>query len=400
MIGKFAKIPTTSMRAVCEAWSAAGRVPGAVCTELGMRIAWGVCVAVATAAILAVVVARRTAPAQHKTAAVAARPTRTHPTVLLLGGERAGKTNVFLRLAMDVAPPTATSQRVSEADVAASDRAPAMHLVDVPGHARLRHAAHAHLDDADALVYCIDASVASRGGSESATAAAALSTMKRTDLQAALMDSVDFLHDTLCALAARREARGKRAPPALLVLFTRADQSPVFADRHSLQDEKRRAQLLARCRRGLDAALASRRASRGLHTQTGRVTVEGIAEVDAARTSVWAQMYAAAKPVLRALPFLAWAAPEEARVAAELHPTRFGHNVRAGAGHQREAQADYVARTSRTGDEVLAQLQRSVVEDGRAHYGLASIDCRGAWQPGAGEDSLGEVYTWLARLSS
>ena len=73
-----------------------------------------------------------------------------------------------------VAPPTATSQRVSEADVAASDRAPAMHLVDVPGHARLRHAAHAHLDDADALVYCIDASVASRGGSESATAAAAL----------------------------------------------------------------------------------------------------------------------------------------------------------------------------------------------------------------------------------
>ena len=140
------------MRAVCEAWSAAGRVPGAVCTELGMRIAWGVCVAVATAALLAVVVARRTAPAQHKTAAVAARPTRTHPTVLLLGGERAGKTNVFLRLAMDVAPPTATSQRVSEADVAASDRAPAMHLVDVPGHARLRHAAHAHLDDADALI--------------------------------------------------------------------------------------------------------------------------------------------------------------------------------------------------------------------------------------------------------
>lgn len=386
------------MRAVCEAWSDAGRLPGAVCTELGMRVVWGVCVAVATAALLAALVARRTAPA--KEAAVAARPARTHPTVLLLGGERAGKTNVFLRLAMDVAPDTATSQRVNAADVAASDRAPAMHLVDVPGHARLRHAAHAHLDEADALIYCIDASVASRGGSESATAAAALSTLKRTDLQAALMDSVDWLHDTLCTLAARREARGTRAPPALLVLFTRADLSPVFADRHSLQDEKRRAQLLARCRRGLDAALASRRASRGLTTQTGRVTVEGIAEVEAAHTSVWTKVYAAAKPVLRALPFLAWAAPGDARVAVELHPTRFGHNVRAGAGHRREAQADYVARTSRTGDEVLAQLQTSLVEDGRAHFGLASIDRRGAWQPGAGEDSLEEVRTWLARLTT
>ncbi|WFC97060.1 hypothetical protein MBRA1_003725 [Malassezia brasiliensis] len=386
------------MRAVCEAWSAAGPLPGAVCTELGMRVAWGVCVAVAAAAILAAVVARRTAPA--KEAAVAARPTRTHPTVLLLGGERAGKTNVFLRLAMDVAPDTATSQRVNTADVAASDRTPAMHLVDVPGHARLRHAAHAHLDEADALVYCIDASVASRGGSESATAAAALSTMKRTDLQAALMDSVDWLHDTLCALAARREARATRAPPALLVLFTRADLSPVFADRHSLQDEKRRAQLLARCRRGLDAALASRRASRGLATQTGRVTVEGIAEIDAAHTSLWTRMYTAAKPVLRALPFLAWAAPEDERVAAELHPTRFGHNVRAGAGHRREAQADYVARTSRAGDEVLAQLQASLVEDGRAHFGLASIDRRGAWQPGAGEDRLEDVHAWLARLAT
>lgn len=324
---------------------------------------------------------------------------RSPPKVVLLGAERAGKTNVFLRLAMGIAPDTATTQRVATASVARSDAAPALRLVDVPGHARLRAAALDELDDADALVFCLDASVASRGGSESATAAAALSTMKRTDLQDALLDSVDYLHDTLRTLAERRLAASNTRPPALLVLFTRADLSPVFADRRNLSDEKRRAQLLARCRRGLASALATRRASRGLQSgAAGRVTVEGIAEVADTRRSLVGRAADALAPVLRAVPFLRWAAPEDTRVAAELHPTRFGHNVRAGAGHQQESSVDYVVSTSRT-DELLAQLHPRVVADGCAHWGLVSLDRSATWQPGGGEDHLGDLYAWLQTLA-
>ena len=135
-----------------------------------------------------------------------ARGTRT---LVLLGSEQAGKTSVFLRMALGVTPETATSQQVNTAALEAGRFGPAaLRLVDVPGHARLRAHAWEWLDEADALVFCIDASVASRGGSESATAAAALSTMKRTDLQEALTESVDYLHETLATLAARRLAPG------------------------------------------------------------------------------------------------------------------------------------------------------------------------------------------------
>lgn len=382
-------MPTMALRAVCDA------VSGRPCAQETERLVWIACAATAAAVLLAAWALRKPRSA---TMPIEAR-VRSPPNVVLLGAEQAGKTSVFLRLSMDVAPDTVTSQRVQSAAVAPSERTPALELVDVPGHARLRTAAQEHLDRANALVFCIDASAASRGGSESATAAAALSTMKRTDLQESLMESVDFLHDTLRALAERRAERDA-PPPALLLLFTRADKSPLFVDRRHLGDEKRRAQLLARCRRGVETALASRRISRGMHTGAGRVTVEGIQEVADTRRSLWGRAHDSFLPVLRMLPFWLRTAQDGERIAPALHPTRFGHNVRAGAGHQQEVQADYVAPRARMAmDELLTHLDARIVAHGCAEWGLASVDRTASWQPGAGADSLADLYAFLRRLA-
>lgn len=387
-----------------ESLCGALRALGLACEDQAY-VLWIVCAA--TIAAVAIGTRALAAKAVPEAPSEATKKKSGPRKVVLLGGEQAGKTNVFLRLTMDVAPDTATSQRVNTASVARSEKNPhGLQLVDVPGHARLRTAAYDHLDDADALVFCIDASVASRGGSESATAAAALSTMKKTDLQESLMESVDFLHDTLRTLAERRRGGSAPPPPALFVLFTRADKSPLFADRRMLSDEKRRTQLMARCRRGLESALASRRISRGLHRTTdapkGRVTVDGIAEVADTRRSYVGQAQDALAPVLRAVPFLRWAAPaEDERVAAELHPTRFGHNVKAGAGHKQSAElaSDYIVPTSRAGvDELLTRLHTQVIQHGEASWGLASIDRGATWQPGAGQDSLDDLARWLQAL--
>ena len=330
--------------------------------------------------------------------------------VMLLGGEQAGKTNVFLRLTMGVAPDTVTSQRVNTGSVPPSDAcAHGLDMVDVPGHARLRTQASEYMDEVDALVFCIDASVASRGGSESATASAALSTLKRTDLQDALVDSVDYLHDVLRTLANRRLAamESKRAPPALFVLFTRMDRSPLFMDHALLQDEKRRWQLLTRCRRGVESTLVSRRASRGLHRTDsagpaqGRVMMEDIDEVrDASRRS-WMER---ARVALARVPFLQWVDPargSEDGVPAELHPTRFGHRVRGGQGHKQtnELANDYImAGSGMALDEPLQRLDPRIIEGGRAKMGLAFID-RTGWDPSQTQrDSLDDLYTWIETL--
>lgn len=353
------------------------------------------------AVVLASVAQRRRSLAPPVPAAGPQRA-RQPRTLVLLGSEQAGKTSLFLRMALGVTPETATSQQVNVASLEAGCFGPALRLVDVPGHARLRAHAWEWLDEADALVFCIDASVASRGGSESATATAALSTMKRTDLQEALTETVDYLHDTLATLAARRLASGApaRAPPALYLLFTRADRSPLFSERAMLRDEKRRAQLLARCRRGVAAALMTRRTSRGLHATSsaaeaqGRITIEALGEVRAAELP---RRLDAARVWLARLPGLAWLAVPETRTAAELHPTRFGHNVRAGAGHQVSAERalDYLAAASRAASDPLESLDTRVIAHGHASMGLASLEPTG-WAPAtAATTDLDDLAAWL-----
>ncbi|WFD31941.1 hypothetical protein MSPP1_002983 [Malassezia sp. CBS 17886] len=386
----------TASLAGTAVWRGAAGIP----VPVGILVA---CVAVAVTAALALRGSRRT-PVPVAAASRARARGRGVRKVVFVGVAQTGKTNLFLRIALGVAPTTATSQQASEAHVAAGAASPhALVVVDVPGHARLRPALREHLD-ADAFVFCMDASTASRGGGD---AAAALSTVKHARPEDALLGSVDYLHDTLAGLAEERRGKDTAKPPvSLLVLFTRADQSPVFYDRSMLGDERRRAQLLARCRRGAATALQARRASRGLQragaASTGRVTVDGIAEVaDADRTSVWERVRG---PFLRAARSVGFgAAQEETRVPAALHPTRLGHNVRAGEHHQvaTELAVDYLAaKTARApGDDLLARLHADVVEGGAASFGVASIDLSSGWMPGApAADELGDLHRWLAAL--
>ena len=159
---------------------------------------------------------------------------------------------------------------------------------------------------------------------------------------------MDYLHDVLHTLAAEVPPQ----PLSLYILFTRMDASPLFSDRAMLADDKRQQQLLARCRRGLETAFMSRRETRGLSRTDakGRVVVGEIGDIrgDASLLErLWGRLRQALVPLglVRA----------EARTAAELHPTRWGHRVRAGEGHQRSAEwaLDYICLlyTSDAADE-------------------------------------------------
>ncbi|PKI83412.1 hypothetical protein MVES1_002851 [Malassezia vespertilionis] len=351
---------------------------------------------VALAVLLAVLVSRYSRSGHVEL--VAAKPRNARRRVVLLGVGEAGKTSVFLYKTLGVAPQTAISQRVNTGDLPACDRVAAIRLVDVPGHARLRNAVHTQLDNVDAIVFCVDASVASRGS------AASIGANRAEDLHGALVECVDFIHETLRALA--QKCRKGLPAPAVQVLFTRADLSPLFAERAMLKDQKRRAQLLARCRRGLEFALASRRTARGLQGVDGRsarVTIEGIGAVEDVRDSVVARVQRMCTPVLRAVPFLRWAAPlEDERIAPELHPTRRGHNVEAGAGHKQsnELAMDYVRTDVRqAGEELLVHLDARVVRDGGVTWGIASIDTSDAgWMPGKAAAEIGDLDQWLETL--
>lgn len=125
-----------------------------------------------TTAAQEVPVARRSAP----------------PSVVLVGAEQSGKTSILLRAALGAVPPTATSQRENSAlvSVGASEKRQ-VSLVDMPGHPRLRSGIAERLATADAVVICIDSSVASRGGGT----AGALSALKQTNFHDALAESVE-----------------------------------------------------------------------------------------------------------------------------------------------------------------------------------------------------------------
>lgn len=119
-------------------------------------------------------------------AAAAARKASGPRKVLLLGVSQAGKTSLLLDAALGAAPATATTQHVNVAHVAARDAMPALELVDVPGHARLRAEAWPHLANADAIVFCVDATTASRGAHETGAAAQAAG-------RPSLLDSVEYV---------------------------------------------------------------------------------------------------------------------------------------------------------------------------------------------------------------
>ena len=122
----------------------------------------------------------RPTPRSHKVLASSSnRKRKTGPrTVLLLGPTESGKTSIFSALVYGTIPRTHTSQRESQGNTilgpppplpgqelsvsSASSASVPVHLVDLPGHPRLRGSAQDYLSTADAIVFCVDATKAAR----------------------------------------------------------------------------------------------------------------------------------------------------------------------------------------------------------------------------------------------
>lgn len=92
------------------------------------------------------------------------------------------------------------------------------------------------------------------------------------------------LHATLTTLAKARlssrtsSAYKSKPPPSLLILFTRADLSPLLSS--NAHDPKRQSQVLTRARTALEAELGRRRAGMGLgRNSNARTRVGGMSKV-------------------------------------------------------------------------------------------------------------------------
>ncbi|GAC94637.1 potential ADP-ribosylation factor [Pseudozyma hubeiensis SY62] len=205
-------------------------------------------------------------------------------TVVLVGLSDTGKTSLFSSLVYGTTPSTLPSQTMSQGVVAAptlqEEKMKPVTLVDLPGHPRLRPLVDEHLHQADGLVVCVDAVTASKASS---------STSRPGDA-ATITDVADLMHSTLTALAKQRaKSSTNTAPPSVLVLFTRADLSPLLggsaAGTDAIKDEKRRAQLLSRCKTTLEAELGQRRANMGFGRRRagggagGNVKIAGLGKV-------------------------------------------------------------------------------------------------------------------------
>ncbi|KAJ9475711.1 Signal recognition particle receptor subunit beta [Pseudozyma hubeiensis] len=206
-------------------------------------------------------------------------------TVVLVGLSDAGKTSLFSSLVYGTTPSTLPSQTMSQGVVAASilqeEKVKPVTVVDLPGHPRLRPLVDEHLHQADGLVICVDAVTASKASSSSS----------RPGDATTITDVADLVHSTLTALAKQRaRSSTSTAPPSVLILFTRADLSPLLggsaAGTDATKDEKRRAQLLSRCKTTLEAELGQRRANMGFGRRRaggggagGNVKIAGLGKV-------------------------------------------------------------------------------------------------------------------------
>lgn len=122
----------------------------------------------------------------HAVGAARTRPRTTQRrrgdahTVLLVGPEEAGKTALFSKLLYGITPQTHTSQHENEGNFVLqlpaslqdekAKHAP-IHLVDLPGHPRLRARLNDFLPAADAIVFCVDVASASKAASANTPAA-------------------------------------------------------------------------------------------------------------------------------------------------------------------------------------------------------------------------------------
>lgn len=202
-----------------------------------------------------------------------------------------------------------------------------------------------------------------------------------------------FFHATLTALATRRlrdEASSKTVPPSLMILFTRADLSPLLSAHPTEGDQraKRRAQLLQRATAGFETELGWRRAALMTNRRTGGAgsapggvsKLSGIDEIqsgeDSASTSLWARF--------KALLGLSYSSSGSGRPSdypagvADDEADEFDYLD--WAVSQRQAGSLSTATSGALPARVgLNQFDQDVVCGGRAHCGLASLGKRRSW---------------------
>jgi signal recognition particle receptor subunit beta len=318
-------------------------------------------------------------------------------TVVLVGLSETGKTSLFSSLVYQTTPATLPSQKLSQGIVAPASLDTGLKpvtLVDVPGHARLRPLVDEHLSQADGLVICVDAVMASK-----------TSLSSRPGDAESITDVADLIHATLTALAKQRARSSSRtAPPSVLVLFTRADLSPLLggagAGTDAAKDDKRRAQLLARCRTALESELGQRRANMGLGTRrAGNVKIAGLGKV------------AEADDVVASGGVFGW-------IRRKLGLGASGSNVSADAQEEDDEHDDEVvdyidwaaAQRAQASDGTgigaagfsLDRLDEQVVFGGKLDVALASVGKVRSWAQDAtpDTDSLADFKTWIADLQS
>lgn len=343
------------------------------------------------------------------------------PTVLLVGLPDSGKTSLFSRLVYQTTPPTLPSQKLStgtvEADALTSDARgiKPVTLLDLPGHPRLRPLLEEQIHQADGIVICIDALMASKANLGPSTT--------RPHADQTVTDAADLLHSTLTTLAkARARLSNNIAPPSVLVLFTRADLSPLLgssggAAPDASKDEKRRSQLLTRCRTTLENELGQRRSNMGLNrgpAAKGSVKIAGLGKVADADPS---SLTPSSSPggvfgwIKRALGVRSGSSSSTAR-----------HDDNEDDEDDHEQVTDYIdwqaaqraadpnAAPSANGVSAagstfsLSKLDDEVVQDGKVEFALSTLGKQRGWHLDSTDttstDGTHDLKSWLVQLQT
>ncbi|KAH8116879.1 signal recognition particle receptor beta subunit-domain-containing protein [Phellopilus nigrolimitatus] len=171
--------------------------------------------------------------------------------VLLVGNEDAGKTAILSTMMYERTLPTHTSFQVNSALIPVpSSPKKQLQLVDVPGHPRLRSAFTAHVPDAKAIVFVVDASTITRNG----------------------RDVAEHLHHVLHTITSLPPTH---ALPPLLVLAHKTDLLSSPGSSLSASSQDRASLAIARVRTVLERELEKRRAA-----AAGGIGVEGLGAED------------------------------------------------------------------------------------------------------------------------
>ncbi|PWN48250.1 hypothetical protein IE53DRAFT_364056 [Violaceomyces palustris] len=391
-----------------------------------------------------------------------AKPTK----VLLVGSQDTGKTSLFTKLVYDTVPNTLPSQRESQANFklvgsgsearkiesqdeplesvslpAGGDRT--FHLVDLPGHPRLRPKVEERLNqaDVDAIIICVDASTATKSGAT--TTGLIGKSQKEGD---GLTESADLVHSTLISLAklsykfntSGSSSSSRFTPPSVMVAFSRSDLSPLLSSSSTTTattitstEEKRRNQLLSRCKTSLESELARRRSGMGFGKKTASVKIGSISKVEAGSSdsnssgSGFGGLIASLKKLLRlgsgssggngrrgdededeeqdedreAIDYIDWETSQRLNnLSATSSSSKLSNNLGAGAGGNN---ANHQASFS------LEKLDDQVVWGGKVDFALCSVGKERGWslesshQDGSTEssrDGLQDIKVWLKQV--